>query len=132
MYSTRNLGKGKTFLAILLATGLILVAGACGKSKRPAGVLSEREMSDLILEMYIAESKLTLLAKPADTAMAYFQPFEEAFLKKRNISRATLKESYRYYLDHPSEFEKIYDTVIDTLSLRERRAQKQGLRKRSQ
>jgi hypothetical protein len=129
MYSARKLEKGKTLLAIVLAAGLIVFASSCGKPKKPPGILGERELSDLIVEMYVAEARLSIMAKPADTSAAYFQPFEEAFLKRKKLSRKVLKETYRYYLDHPSEFEKIYDTVIDTLSLRERRVQKQGVRK---
>jgi hypothetical protein len=32
-----------------------------------------------------------------------------------------LKKTYAYYLAHPAELEKIYDSVIDTLALREQR-----------
>jgi len=56
-----------------------------------------------------------------DSAMKLFLPFEQSVMKKRKISDETLSKTYRYYLEHPVEFEKVYDAVIDTLSLRAKR-----------
>jgi hypothetical protein len=43
-------------------------------------------------------------------------------LKKFNISDTTLRETYQYYLNNPKDLEEVYTAVIDTLSLREQKA----------
>src|ERR1700690_2081280 len=108
MHSTRNLTKSEAPLVVLFMFGLLLCLTGCKKEKRPEGVLSEPEVSSLLVEMYIAEAKLTGVHISRASPIHIFQPYEESYLLKRKISKEVLKKTYRYYLDHPEEFEKIY------------------------
>jgi len=69
----------------------------------------------------MAEAKLNNYSIPYDSANKLFIPFEESVLKKYGVSDSTLYKTYQYYFDHPKEMEKIYEIVIDSLSLRERK-----------
>lgn len=95
---------------------------ACQKNEKPKEVLTQAQLSALLVEVYLAEAKLDAIAKPKDTAIKYFLPFEEKLLKRLNVSDSVLKKTYSYYLEHPKELEQVYDSVIDTLTLREQRS----------
>jgi hypothetical protein len=92
----------------------------CRKPEKPAHILSKEQLSSLMVQMYLAESKLNGYNIPRDSAIKLFLPFEEALLRKYNISDSQLHQTYQYYFDHPEELELVYDAVIDSLSLRER------------
>jgi len=122
MVSTINLTKGSSWKAVLILVISGLSLYSCKKSGRPDGVLSKEELADLMVEFYIAEGKLYAMGIARDSAMKLFLPFEQSVMKKKKISDETLSKTYKYYLEHPVEFEKVYDAIIDTLSLRETRA----------
>lgn len=79
-------------------------------------------MSSLLVDLYIAESRITISRIPRDSAYLVLKPYEDSVLYRRGITDSTLKKSYAYYLEHPKVMEQILDAVIDTLSLREQRA----------
>lgn len=109
----------------LLVLILIYGSGACTQNKKPNGVLDEKQLADLMVEMYTGEARMTNLSLLNDSAIKLFRPFEEALLQKKGISDSIMKVTFRYYVEHPVELERVYDVVIDSLSLREKKA---GLR----
>jgi cAMP phosphodiesterase len=98
-----------------------LIFSACQKEKRPEGVLSPEELSKLMVELYLAEARIGGQNMAKDTAMKYFIPFEEKLKGRYGVSDSIIRITYQYYISHPEELEKIYDSVIDTLSLREQK-----------
>lgn len=98
-----------------------LIFNACQKDKRPEGVLSPEELSKLMVEMYLAEARISGKNMVKDSAMKYFVPFEEKLKAKHGVSDSIMRMTYQYYISHSEELEKIYDSVIDTLSLREQK-----------
>jgi len=102
---------------------MLTLLAACQKNAKPKDVLTQAQLSALLVEVYLAEARLDAIPKPKDSTIKYFLPFEEKLLKRLNISDSVLKITYTYYLDHPKELEAVYDSVIDTLTLREQRNQ---------
>ena len=84
-------------------------------------ILAQDQLTKIMIEFYMAEAKLNNYSIPYDSANKLFIPFEESVLKKYGVSDSTLYKTYQYYFDHPKEMEKIYEIVIDSLSLRERK-----------
>lgn len=101
---------------------LICWLGACTQNKKPKGVLDEKQLADLMVEIYTGEARMTNLSLLNDSAIKLFRPFEEALFQKRGIPDSIMKVTFRYYVEHPVELERVYDVVIDTLSLREKKA----------
>ncbi len=105
-----------------LSLMVICVLGACTQSRKPAGVLNEKELAELMVEIYTGEARMTNLLLANDSAINLFRPFEESLLKKKGIPDSIIKMTFSYYVDHPVELERVYDVIIDTLSLREQKA----------
>jgi len=103
-----------------------LVAGSiffsCDKEKAPKDILTQDQLTKIMIEFYLGEAKLSNYTLPYDSARKLFIPFEAAVLQKYQVSDSTLLKTYQYYFDHPKELEKIYEIVIDSLNLRERKA----------
>jgi hypothetical protein len=102
----------------------ILIIGmlvACQKEKRPIGVLSPRELTKVMTELYLAEARAGGQALVKDSVMKYFKPAEQKLLAREGVSDSIMRITYQYYIERPKEFEKIYDSVIDSLSLLEQK-----------
>ncbi len=103
---------------------IVLVIGifcSCQKEKRPAGVLSPKELTKVMMELYLAEARASGQAVVKDSVMKYFKPAEQKLLAREGASDSIMRITYQYYIDRPVEFEKIYDAIIDSLSLREQK-----------
>ena len=94
---------------------------SCIKDKAPQGILSKPQMVDWMIDIYLAEARTQLIPISRDSAYKLFAPYQDSLLYRKGISDSVLKESYKYYLEHPTDLETIYDNVIDSLSLREQR-----------
>lgn len=116
---TSGMGKCVSFLLLLFISVTFF---SCGKEKLPEGVLSKEELSALMVKIYLAEARLSVLLVPRDSAEKLFNPFQEKLLKEEGLSDSVMSITYQYYLNHPKDLEEIYDSVIDTLSLREQRS----------
>jgi len=105
----------------LLIGFLFLGWVACSSPKRPEGVLTQLQLSALLIDVYLAEARLDPMPIPKDSSIRFFIPFEQKLLQEKGIPDSTLKMTYSYYLANPKELEQVYDAVIDTLVLRDQR-----------
>jgi len=116
--STANLIRGACFFLLLA------IISSCQKEKKPSGIMSHEEMAAVIVDIYLAEARLNGSLMVRDSARQVFKPYEDKLMLQKGVNDSILKKSYQYYLDHSTELEKIYDSVIDTLALREQTAKR--------
>src|SRR6478736_685493 len=110
---------GKFGLVIIVMASAL---SSCTKEKKPADVLDKAQMTNFLIDVYLAEARLSSTIFIAESARHVFAPYEKELLQRRAMSDSTLKKSYQYYLEHPIEMQEIMDAVIDSLSLREQAA----------
>jgi len=94
---------------------------SCQTSEKPKGILTQAQLSAFLVDIYLAEAKVDALPQVKDSSIKYFLPFEEKLLKQKGISDSVLKVTYAYYMAHPKELEQVYDSVIDSLTVKEKR-----------
>jgi hypothetical protein len=58
----------------------------------------------------------------SDTALMVFSKQQAEILEKHNVEQQQFRDTYKYYLNHLAEMDKLYEIVVDTLSVRESRA----------
>jgi hypothetical protein len=114
---------------IIIASTIVMLCISCGKEKPPADILPREQLTNIMIEFYLAEARLSKFSLSVDSASRLFIPFEDSVLQKYGVSDSVLRKTYQYYFDHPVELEKIYEVVIDSLSLRERKAGSPGTNK---
>lgn len=87
--------------------------------------MNKEQMVGLMVDVYLAEAKVTNSQLHRDSVLKLFYPYEDSLAAKRGLNDSTLKINYQYYLQRPNELEAILDAVIDTLNLREQRMKNQ-------
>ena len=102
-------------LILILSTTI-----SCKKDKQPTDVLSEGQMVDWMLDIYLAEAR-TLTFPNRDSAYRVFLPYQDSIMRQKGINDTLLQKSFQYYFENPAKLEAIYDVIIDSLSLREQR-----------
>ena len=105
----------------LLIITLILVTVSCGhkKFKVPDEYLSPEELIPLLIDIHLVDGVLqnerTTRQVKEDSAFNYYA----AILKKHSITRTQFDSTIHYYSQYPDEFAKIYDEVMEELSIME-------------
>jgi hypothetical protein len=111
---------------IVFVFAIATLAVACQSETRPLGVLSPEEFSKVLVELYLAEARMNSTALQRDSAMKLFAAYEDKLFSQFNLPDSTVLKTQQYYVDHPDQLEKIYDSVIDTLSLRQQKMTKKA------
>jgi hypothetical protein len=94
---------------------------ACKKESKPADVLSKEELSAVMIDLYLGEARINGFPINRDSSLRLFLPHESEILAKRNLPDSVLRKTYSYYLQHPEDFSEVYDIIIDSLTVREKR-----------
>lgn len=106
-------------ILLMLSIGFALI-GCEKKNQRPADVLDKQQLASVMIDLYLAEARLSNYAIQRDSSLALFLPKERAILTKRNMPDSILKKTYDYYLQHPDDFNEVYDILIDSLTVFEK------------
>jgi hypothetical protein len=103
---------------------LVLVGlGACQSEfgNIPTDVLPPERMTQALIQIHIAESKTQNAGIPYDTALVYYSHLREESFKKLGIDTVQFNRSLRFYESDPKLLDKIYESVVDSLGLRNER-----------
>jgi hypothetical protein len=102
----------------LLLVFLVLLF-ACQQSI-PEGVVSRATMTQLLMEIHIAEAKVGQLNfRSLDSSRAVQAALEAEIFKKYGIDSVAYNRSYAYYMQQPALLQSIYDSLtvrLDTLT----------------
>ncbi|WP_205504395.1 DUF4296 domain-containing protein [Rufibacter psychrotolerans] len=107
----------KKQLCLLL---LPLVVFACSQdSGKPADLIPEEKMTRIMLDIHLTEAAVGRTHRDVDTSRVAYREAHKLILKRHAVSDSAFKHSYDYYLAHPEKMDKIYEVVLDSLSIRE-------------
>ncbi len=98
----------------------ILLFGCVNKPTPPAGIMSQQEMVDFLIDLHVIEAKVSMSRIPNDSVKLFFDEVEDSLYRKHHVTDSIYKKSYQYYLEHIDLMEEIYSAVVDSMSLRER------------
>ena len=83
----------------------------------PTGILSEREFSNTLKEIHLAEAIFELnKSKGLENAKNTLANNYQSIYKKYNIDDSAFSESLDYYAENPEKLEKIYTDVLKQLT----------------
>lgn len=102
---------------------VLVILTACGGSETPDNLLSPAQMTKVLTEVHLLESKVRELGiKPLDSSQVVYDHYEKLLFEELEIDKKQYESSFNYYLDHPKEFERIYGVVVDSLLQKEKTA----------
>ncbi len=117
-------------LILLILSGLLLTACSSHPKGPPGkGILRTRQLVELLVDLHYYESVYTVAGhsvgyrhEPESDTLDYYLPVFE----KHGTTREVFRESMKYYSYNPSQFEAIYDRVVDELKRRHSEAEMEG------
>lgn len=71
---------------------LALCLASCGDSK-PEGVLSREEYTAVLVDIYLAEAKVSAMVVPPDSAMRMYLAQEPALFKRHGLSDSVVSRT---------------------------------------
>lgn len=102
---------------------LLTLATACqNSSSRPKDVLPRREMVRVLMEIYLAEAKISRMGIAGDSSDRVFKIYREKVFDHTQVSDSVFRRSFDYYRERPQDMELIYTALVDSLNLREQRS----------
>lgn len=106
---------------LIIICGMLLFACAEEKNeyvKKPANLLSKDKMVSFLIELHLAEAKISYAkVKNPDSTEILFRNYEQYLFEKHHIDDSVYYRSYEYYLAHMDQLEDIYTAVVDSLSV---------------
>lgn len=100
------------FLTILMA----ILAFSCSNNKTPKGILSDKEITPILIELHLAEAIYTQRYSQEITGENYQEDLYLTILKKYKLDRKAFEASVLYYGKHPDKYKPIYDEVLNQLN----------------
>lgn len=105
---------------ILLCLTLLLSCNSeTALDDKPNDLISEEKMIDVLIDVHITESALSLKNFNRDSSLKLFVYYQEDIFKEHQISEKQFQESYDYYAKHSKQFDHMYEIIIDSLKVKE-------------
>ena len=120
------MGVKSLLTPFVLGAGLLLAAASCGRPEQvlpPTKLLSKEELTSLLIEFHLLESRIESSRLPPDSARALFNSQHALVLARHHLAPAdsTFERSYRYYAMHGKDLDEIYAVIIDSLTARQKK-----------
>ena len=86
-------------------------------------MIPQPKMVRILADIHTVEAQIEQNITYPDTALMIFNKQQVEVLNKHGVKQEDFKTTYAYYLRHIEEMDKLYEIVVDTLSVRESRLQ---------
>ncbi len=113
------------FMRYLVLILLVALSFSCKQkvAEVPEDVLSEQEMVSLLQEIYLTEAKISKLSLPFDSSKALYDMVEEHIFREYDVEDSLYSRSLEWYYAHPDKLHEVYETLVDSLMVEEKRIQ---------
>lgn len=108
---------------IIILFLILLMIDSCSFKKKPDGILSEDMMVNLLVDIHMAEGYVQSLSIPYDSSRKLYPVFEKEVFEKHQVPDSVYVQSLQYYLRDAAKMEELYSRTIDSLILKEKRAE---------
>jgi len=106
-------------IILLCLTFLLSCASETELDVKPADLIPEEKMIDVLIDVHVTESALSLKNFNRDSSLKLFVYYKEDIFKEHQISEKQFQESFDYYAKHSKQFDHMYEVVIDSLKVKE-------------
>ena len=94
---------------------LLVLSLSCASNSSPQGVLDEDLMVSVLVEIQLAEGKVSSLPISYDSSQVLYTLLERDIFSKHEVTDSVFKSSMEYYLEDAEKMDRIYARVIDSL-----------------
>ena len=99
---------------------LLFVFAACNNDDItiPENIIPQSKMVQILADFHLAEVTANYKSLGDTNRIDVMELYSQIY-KKHSITKEQYKESYQFYLEHPTLLNKMYDEVINELSRRQ-------------
>jgi hypothetical protein len=90
--------------------------------KAPDNLVPQQKMVQILADVHIAEAQIENRVIYPDTALMTFNQQQQRILESHQVSEEEFRKTYNYYLANLKLMDKLYEVILDTLSVREAKA----------
>jgi len=102
----------RNYLAILI----IVLVLACSKNSVPRGILSEKKITPVLVELHLADAINAQQFTMEVNRNNFKEDLYLSILKKFKLDRKVFEASILYYGKHPDLYKPVYDEVLNRLN----------------
>lgn len=95
---------------------MAFLAFSCSHNNVPKGILTDREITPILIELHLAEAIYNQRYALEITRENYQEDLYLTILKKHKLDRTVFEASVLYYGKHPDKYKPIYDEVLNHLN----------------
>lgn len=104
------------YLGMLLLGGWLATACTNPTDRKPAGLIEEGKMAEILTEVHMAEARVSRLSLTSlDSSQVAYEHMEKQIFKKFGVDTGAYRKSYVFYSSHPANMEVIYKQVTKSL-----------------
>ncbi|WP_266205445.1 DUF4296 domain-containing protein [Pontibacter kalidii] len=92
-------------------------------NQKPKDMIPQEKLVRILADIHTAEALIESSVIYPDTALMTYNQEQEKILEQYNVTQEQFKDTYNYYLRNLREMDVLYEIVVDTLSMRESKAQ---------
>lgn len=107
----------KKRLSLLILPLFIFSCGS--QDEKPIDLASADTMTNLFLDIHLAEARIGRTVSHYDSSRMAYRNAHQELLQKYSLTDSAYRHSFDYYVNHPELMDKIYERVLDSLSLKE-------------
>lgn len=79
-------------------------------------------MVQILADIHVVEARIETRVLYPDTALMAFNKEQQKILEAHGVEQQEFRNTYQYYLDNIPQMDKLYEVILDTLSVREAKA----------
>ncbi|QNF34561.1 DUF4296 domain-containing protein [Adhaeribacter swui] len=103
----------------LISPLFLLLSCSPASEPQPANLIPEEKMTRIMMDVHLAEAQVENAGLPLDSGEAVYRKLQQQIFKKYQVKETDFNTSYQYYLRNLNLLDKIYEKVIDSLTVRE-------------
>ena len=93
----------------------MVLSFACANNSSPSGILDEDLMVSILVDIQLAEGKVSSLPVSYDSSQVLYALLEKDIFSKHGVSDSVFIASMEYYLEDAEKMDRMYARVIDSL-----------------
>jgi hypothetical protein len=99
----------------------LAVLASCGQQgdKTPKNLLPEQKLVQILADVHVAEARIENNVVYPDTALMLYGLEQQRILEAHGVEEQLFRDTYRYYLNDLQKMDRLYEIILDTLSVRE-------------
>lgn len=99
----------------------VIVGFSCTPTTEEHQVIPSELMVELLVDIHILEARVDKLRIGNDSSYAVYNTLEKELFEKHGVSKKEYVNSYKYYLSDPNALDRIYEVVVDSLNVIQKR-----------